>query len=85
MRIGRRSVLKGLAASYSITVLGRGALAQASGPSDAAQIDVAKAKAEGKVRSLHEPRHANRRCHHRAVQGEIRHRRASISAAAPRT
>ena len=49
MRIGRRSVLKGLAASYSITVLGSGAFAQASGPSDASQIEVAKAKAEGKV------------------------------------
>ena len=49
MRIGRRSVLKGFAASYSITVLGSGAFAQASGPSDASQIEVAKAKAEGKV------------------------------------
>ena len=49
MRIGRRSVLKGLAASYSITVLPSGVFAQASGPSDASQIDVAKAKAEGKV------------------------------------
>ena len=44
MRIGRRSVLKSLAASYSITVLPSGAFAQASGPSDASQIDVAKAK-----------------------------------------
>ena len=49
MRIGRRSVLKGLAASYLITVLPSGVFAQASGPSDASQIDVAKAKAEGKV------------------------------------
>ena len=49
MRIGRRSVLRGLAASCSITVLPSGVFAQASGPSDASQIDVAKAKAEGKV------------------------------------
>lgn len=57
MRIGRRSVLEGLAAGSSITVLGSGlgpglvsrAFAQASGPSEASQIDVAKAKAEGKV------------------------------------
>jgi len=49
MRIGRRSVLKGLAGGCSLTVLGSGVLAQASGPSDASQIDVAKAKTEGKV------------------------------------
>jgi iron(III) transport system substrate-binding protein len=49
MRIGRRSVIKGLAASYSVTLIGRGARAQGAGPSDAAQIDVDKAKSEGKV------------------------------------
>jgi iron(III) transport system substrate-binding protein len=49
MRLARRSVLKGLSASCSITVLGSGAFAQASGPSDASQIDLARAKAEGKV------------------------------------
>ena len=57
MRIGRRSVLEGFAAGSSITVLGSGlgpglvsrAFAQASGPAEASQIDVAKAKAEGKV------------------------------------
>lgn len=53
MRIGRRSVLEGLAAGSSITILGSGlgsgAFAQAAGPAEASQIDVAKAKAEGKV------------------------------------
>lgn len=49
MRIGRRSVLKGLATGCSVSVLGSRAFAAASGPSDAAQIDVARAKAEGKV------------------------------------
>jgi iron(III) transport system substrate-binding protein len=49
MRIGRRSVLKGLAASYSIAAFGARSFAQASGPSEASQIDIAKAKAEGKV------------------------------------
>ena len=49
MRIGRRSALRSLAAGSSIAVLGSGAFAQASGPSDASQIEVAKAKAEGKV------------------------------------
>jgi iron(III) transport system substrate-binding protein len=53
MRIGRRSVLEGFAAGSSITILGAGlgsrAFAQAAGPAEASQIDVAKAKAEGKV------------------------------------
>jgi iron(III) transport system substrate-binding protein len=49
MRIGRRSVLKGLAAAYSFSVLGSRSWAQASGPADASQIDIAKAKSEGKV------------------------------------
>ena len=48
MRIGRRSALGGLVCS-PIAVLGSGASAQASSPSDASQIEVAKAKAEGKV------------------------------------
>lgn len=49
MRIGRRSVLKGLAAGCSSPMIGSVAWAQSAGPSDASQIDVAKAKAEGKV------------------------------------
>ena len=49
MRIARRSVIKGLAAGSLLTVIGRGAWAQAHGPAEAGQIDVAKAKAEGKV------------------------------------
>ena len=49
MHIRRRSVLKGLAATCSAPIIGSGAWGQASGPSDAAQIDVSKARAEGKV------------------------------------
>lgn len=49
MRVGRRSILKGLAAGGTATLIGRGAWGQAAGPSDASQIDLAKAKAEGKV------------------------------------
>ena len=49
MRIGRRSVLKGLAAGGTVTLIGNGAWAQAAGPQEASQIDIAKAKAEGKI------------------------------------
>jgi iron(III) transport system substrate-binding protein len=49
MRIARRSVLKGLAAGGTTTLIGRGAWAQTAGPVEASQIDIAKAKAEGKV------------------------------------
>ena len=49
MKHGRRSVLKTLAAGGSATLIGRSAWGQAAGVSDASQIDVAKAKAEGKV------------------------------------
>lgn len=49
MRIARRTVIKGLAAGYSATLIGPGAWAQAAGPAEAGQIDVAKAKSEGKV------------------------------------
>jgi iron(III) transport system substrate-binding protein len=49
MRIARRSVIKGLAAGYAVTAIGPGAWAQTAGPAEAGEIDVAKAKAEGKV------------------------------------
>lgn len=49
MRIARRSVLKGLAASGTVPLIGSRAWAQAAGPAEASQIDIAKAKAEGKV------------------------------------
>ena len=49
MWIARRSVLKGLAAGGTVTLIGPGAWAQAAGPAEAGQIDIAKAKAEGKV------------------------------------
>ena len=49
MRIGRRSVLKRSRRQLLDHRPRSGAFAQASGPSDASQIDVAKAKAEGKV------------------------------------
>ena len=49
MRIARRSVIKGLAAGYTVTAIGPGAWAQTVGPSGAGEIDVGKAKSEGKV------------------------------------
>ena len=49
MWIARRSVLKGLAAGGTVTLIGPGAWAQAAGPAEAGQIDIAKAKAEGKL------------------------------------
>lgn len=49
MWIARRSVLKGLAAGGTVTVIGPGAWAQTAGPAEASQIDIAKAKAEGKL------------------------------------
>jgi iron(III) transport system substrate-binding protein len=49
MRMRRRSFLGSLAAGGSVAMLGSGAVAQTAGPSDAAQIDIARAKAEGKV------------------------------------
>ena len=49
MRIARRSVIKYLAAGCTMTVLGRNAWAQVAGPAQAGQIDIDKAKAEGKV------------------------------------
>ena len=49
MRFARRSVLKGLAASGTVTLIGRGVWAQPAAPSEASQIDIGKAKAEGKV------------------------------------
>lgn len=49
MRIARRSAITGLAAGSMAALLGRTASAQAPGPSDAGQIDVTRAKAEGKV------------------------------------
>jgi iron(III) transport system substrate-binding protein len=49
MRIARRSVIKGLAAGYGVTLIGPGAWAQPAGPAEAGQIDVAKAKSEGKI------------------------------------
>ena len=49
MRIARRSLIKGLAAGCTISVIGRNAWAQAGGPTEAGQIGIAKAKAEGKV------------------------------------
>ena len=48
MRIARRSVIKGLAAGLTVPLIGRNAWAQATGPTEASQIDVDKAKAEGK-------------------------------------
>ncbi|HJZ33034.1 MAG TPA: extracellular solute-binding protein [Hyphomicrobiaceae bacterium] len=49
MPIARRSMIKGVVASCAVTLLRRQAKAQAAGPEDAAQIDLEKAKAEGKV------------------------------------
>src|SRR5689334_14264660 len=49
MHMRRRSVLKGLAATGATPMIGSGAWGQVSGPSEASQIDVARAKAEGKV------------------------------------
>ena len=49
MWIARRSVLKGLAAGGTVTLIGSGAYSQTTGPAEAGQIDIAKAKAEGKV------------------------------------
>jgi iron(III) transport system substrate-binding protein len=49
MRIARRSLLKGMTASSALTLIGSRAWAQAAGPSEASGIDLAKAKAEGKV------------------------------------
>ena len=47
--IARRSVIKGLAAGSAATLIGPDAWAQPAGPTEAAQIDVAKAKAEGGI------------------------------------
>ena len=49
MRIARRSVIKGLASTSAVTVIGRGGWAQGAGPNEASQIDVDKARADGKV------------------------------------
>lgn len=49
MRKSRRSVIKGLAAGAAVAAIGGRSFAQATGPAEAAQIDLAKAKAEGKV------------------------------------
>jgi iron(III) transport system substrate-binding protein len=49
MRIARRSVIKGLAAGLAIPLITRNARAQSTGPAEANQIDVDRAKAEGKV------------------------------------
>jgi iron(III) transport system substrate-binding protein len=49
MRIARRSLLKGMTTVSAMTAIGSRAWAQAAGPSEAGGIDLAKAKAEGKV------------------------------------
>lgn len=49
MRIARRSVIKGLAAGLAVPLITRNAQAQSTGPAEANQIDVDRAKAEGKV------------------------------------
>ena len=49
MRIARRLVIKGLAAGLTVPLIRRNAWAQVTGPTEAGQIDVEKAKAEGKV------------------------------------
>lgn len=49
MRIARRSVIKGLAAGLAVPLITRNARAQSTGPAEANQIDVDRAKAEGKV------------------------------------
>jgi iron(III) transport system substrate-binding protein len=49
MRIQRRSLIQGLAAGYTLTVIGRNAWAQGAGPAETRQIDLDRAKAEGKV------------------------------------
>jgi iron(III) transport system substrate-binding protein len=49
MRIARRAVINGLAAGGATFLIGRSGWAQGAGPAEAGQIDVEKAKAEGKV------------------------------------
>jgi iron(III) transport system substrate-binding protein len=49
MAIARRSVIKGVGASFAMPFMRSGAEAQGAGPEEAAKIDVEKAKAEGKV------------------------------------
>jgi iron(III) transport system substrate-binding protein len=49
MRIARRSLIQGLAAGCTLTVISRNAWAQGAGPAETRQIDVDRAKAEGKV------------------------------------
>lgn len=49
MRFTRRSVVKGIAAGSVAPLVGRRAAAQTQGPAEAGQIDIARAKAEGKV------------------------------------
>jgi iron(III) transport system substrate-binding protein len=49
MQIVRRSLLRGMGAGSALALIGSRAWAQATGPSEAGGIDIAKAKAEGKV------------------------------------
>jgi iron(III) transport system substrate-binding protein len=49
MAIARRSVIKGIAAGCTLTMLGSHARAQGAGPDEAGRIDIEKAKAEGNV------------------------------------
>lgn len=48
-RITRRQAVGGLISGLSATIVASGARAQAAGPASASEIDIAKAKAEGKV------------------------------------
>ena len=48
-RLSRRRVLGGLAATVPASLISHRALGQAGGPSSPAEIDLTKAKAEGKV------------------------------------
>ena len=56
-KLSRRRVLGGLAAAAPASLVASRVLGQASGPSSQAEIDLAKAKAEGQGLALHEPRH----------------------------
>jgi iron(III) transport system substrate-binding protein len=49
MRVARRALLKGVALGTATALIGRRGWAQVTGPAEASQIDVDKAKAEGKV------------------------------------
>ena len=72
-KLPRRTVLKGIAAT-PILLAGRRSWAAGRRADHGVRDRHRQSQGRGKGHALHEPRHQDRRCHRRSVQGEVRHR-----------